>query len=329
MQKVLVTGATGFIGTHLVKALVKNNYLVCIFHRASSNLEAFLPLGSAVTYVQGDVVDKSSVDQVVQGKDYVFHLAGLISSSHKDKALMQKINIEGTKHIVEACLKHSIKRLIYVSSVVAVGASANKEILNEESVYDDRLNKLSYFDTKKQAEELVHFAVHEQHLPAIILNPSTVYGEGDVKKESRKLQKLAAMGKLPFYTQGGVSVVAVEDVVQAIISSITLGKIGQRYILSGENINIQNLLKCISSIAEVRGPFLKVPQFLFYILGFIGDLLSYIGISFPFTLEKVKVASLYHWFDSSKAQRELNFTPGSAKEAIAKSILWSKSNKFI
>ncbi|MBE8163434.1 MAG: SDR family NAD(P)-dependent oxidoreductase [Bdellovibrionaceae bacterium] len=329
MQKILVTGATGFIGTHLVKALVKKNYLVCILHRASSNLEAFLSLGSSVTYVQGDVTDPSSLDKAIQGKDYVFHLAGLISSSHKDKALMEKINVEGTRHVIQACLRHSIKRLIYVSSVVAVGASANKEILNEDSVYEDKLNKLSYFDTKKRAEELVRFAVQNENLPAVILNPSTVYGEGDVKKDSRKLQKLAAKGKLPFYTQGGVSVVGVENVVQAIINSTTLGKIGERYILSGENIEIQHLLQSISKAANVQSPFLKVPQFLFYILGFIGDILSYIKISFPFTLEKVKVASLYHWFDSTKAQKELNFTPGLAKEAIVKSVLWSKKNKFI
>lgn len=329
MKKVLVTGATGFIGTHLVKALVKNNYSVCILHRASSDLEVFSSLGSAVTYVQGDVVDQNSVDQAVEGQDYVFHLAGLISSSHKDKALMEKINVDGTRHVVKSCLKYSIKRLIYVSSVVAVGASFNKEVLDEDSVYEDKLNKLSYFDTKKRAEELVQFSVHNQNLPAVILNPSTVYGGGDVKKDSRKIQKLAAQGKFPFYTQGGVSIVAVEDVVQAIISSITLGKIGERYILSGENISIQNLLKCISNLAGVRSPFLKVPQVLFYILGFIGDVLSYLGLSFPFTLEKVKVASLYHWFDSSKAQKELNFKPGSAKEAITKSVLWSKENKFI
>lgn len=340
MQKVLVTGATGFLGVHLVKALVKNNYSVSILHRASSNLDPFLSLrssgssgsssvGPSIIYVQGDVTDKSSVDKVILGQDYVFHLAGLISSSRKDKVLMQKINVEGTKNIVASCVRHSVKRLIYISSVVTIGASTNKEILNEESVYDDKLNKLSYFDTKKQAEELVHFAVHNQNLQAIVLNPSTVYGEGDVKKESRKLQKLAAIGKLPFYTQGGVSVAAVEDVVQAMINSISMGKIGERYILAGENIDIQNLLNCISNISKVRGPFLKVPQFLFYILGFMGDLLSYVGISFPFTIEKVKVASLYHWFDSSKAQRELNFTSRPAKEAIKKSVLWSKKNKFI
>ncbi|MBE8221607.1 MAG: NAD-dependent epimerase/dehydratase family protein [Bdellovibrionales bacterium] len=329
MKKVLVTGATGFIGTHLVSALVKNNYLVCILHRASSNLEAFLDFGPAVTYVSGDITNQESINSAVKDKDYVFHLAGLISSSRKDKNLMKKINVDGTKYIIDACLKHSVKKLIYVSSVVAVGASSNKEILNEESVYDDKLNSLSYFDTKKQAEELVLFAVHNQNLPAVILNPSTVYGEGDIKKESRKLQKLAAMGRLPFYTQGGVSVVDIKDVVNAIINSITLGKIGSRYILSGENIEIKNLLECISDISGTRAPFLKVPQFLFYILGFIGDILSYLKISFPFTLEKVKVASLYHWFDSHKAKKELGFTTGTAKDAIKKSILWSKKNNFI
>lgn len=329
MKKVLVTGATGFIGTHLVKALVKSNYSVFILHRASSNLEAFLNFGSKINYILGDVSDKKSVEQAVESCDYVFHLAGLISSSRKDKSLMEKINVQGTRNIISACVKFSVQRLIYISSVVTVGASVEPAVLNEESVYEDDLNKLSYFDTKKRAEDLVCFAIKNQNLPAIILNPSTVYGEADVKKPSRKLQKLAAQGHLPFYTQGGVSVVGIKAVVEAMLNSINMGRVGERYILSGENISIKELLKCISSLAGSKPPFVKVPQIIFYILGVLGDLLSYLGLSFPFTVEKVKVASLYHWFDSSKAQKELNFKPGLAKEAIAESIAWSKQNRFI
>lgn len=329
MKKVLLTGATGFIGTHLLKALVKNNYQVCILHRASSNLEAFSSLGSQITYIKGDILDSDTLDAAIKDKDYVFHLAGLISSSRKDKKLMEAVNVSSTKKIIYFCLKHSVKRLIYLSSVVSVGASQDKIILNEDSVYDDSLNALSYFDTKKRAEELVFFAAKNKNLPAIILNPSTVYGPGDVKKASRKLQKLAAMGKLPFYTNGGVSVVGIDEVVEAIINSITKGRIGERYILSGENISIKNLLKQISNLAGTRPAFLKIPNFIFFLLGFVGDLLAYIGVNFPFTIEKVKVASLYHWFDSSKAQKELNFKPKTAKQAITKSITWSKENKFI
>lgn len=329
MKKVLVTGATGFIGVHLVRALVKSQYQVCILHRASSSLEAFSNLDSAISYIQGDVVSSQTVNQAVEGCDYIFHLAGLISSSRKDKKLMEEINVTGTQNIIEACVKFSIKRLIYVSSVVAVGASSHPEVLNEGSVYEESLNQLSYFDTKKRAEELVYFSIHNQNLPAIILNPSTVYGEGDVQKTSRKLQKLAALGRLPFYTQGGVSVVGIDEVIEAMLNSISMGKIGERYILSGENISIKTLLEYISELAGTRAPFIKVPQILFYILGFFGDLLTYIGLSFPFTLEKVKVASLYHWFDSLKAQKELNFKPSLAKSSLAKSVKWSKKNGFI
>ena len=322
-MKVLVTGASGFLGNGLCKVLCEKGWQIHCLVRPSSDKNSLENLKN-LQFHTGDVTDLDSFQQAAQGVDLIFHLAGMVSHSKKQWEIMQKVNVQGTAHAIEVCRTQGAK-LIHISSVVAVGASTKPVTLNEDSAYDPKLSQMGYFHTKKQAEILVQEACKKGDISAVILNPSTIYGPGDMKKQSRKVQEKVAHGRFLFYTSGGVSVVDIDSVVSACLTAIEKGKNGERYILSGENIRIKKLFSLIAQAAGVKPPFIHLNNFLLYSLGFIGSTLQKVGISFPVSLESARLASLYHWFDNSKAKKELDFTPTTAQQAIEQSIQhWKK-----
>ena len=323
-MKILVTGATGFIGGQLVKGLVQGGHQVCIFRRDQSDCSELS--GLDIEHFVGDIRDLQSLKEATQGIEIVCHLAGLVGYSRAMRPLMEQINVVGTQNVIQACLTNNVQRLIHMSSVVTVGASMDKEVLDEDSEYTLSRFNLGYFETKREAERLVQRAVAENGLDAVILNPSTVYGAGDARKGSRTIQLKIARGKFPFYTSGGVSITAVEEVVGVVISAMRRGRTGERYILSGENILIKDLFIMIAKEAESTEPSIRLPKPLLYTLGFFGDFLEKRGKRVPINLENARIATMYHWFDSSKAQRELGFRPRPAEESIARSVQWMRDH---
>lgn len=328
MPKVLVTGANGFLGSWVVRRLVDEGHEVYSLVRKSSDLSELH--GVATRFVHGDVTDLHSLLQAFQEMDSVFHLAGLIAYKRSERAMMEKINVVGTQNVIEACRATGIRRLVHLSSVVAVGAGFSPEqILNEDSDYNMSHLDLGYFETKHKAEILVHEACQNGRLDAVILNPSTIYGPGDARKGSRKTQLKVAQGKFKFYTSGGVNVVAVEDAVDGIISAWKKGRTGERYILAGENLRIRSLFEIIAREAGHPAPHWLLPSAVLHGLGIAGDLMSAAGMNAPFSRENAWTATLFHWFDSSKAQRELDFKPRAAEIAISQSVKWMKDNGLL
>jgi dihydroflavonol-4-reductase len=185
---------------------------------------------------------------------------------------------------------------------------------------------LGYFETKRQAEELVVEACHQNRIQATIINPSTIYGPGDAKKGSRAVQVKVARGRFPFYPSGGVNVIHIQDVVDAAIRAWEVGRQGERYILSGENLRIQQLFQLIARAANVPAPRWPLPKPAILTIGYIGDLLEKINIRGPLNSENAWAAVLFHWFDNSKAKRELNLNPRPAAIAIQESVHWMRDN---
>ncbi len=328
MAKVLITGANGFLGSWVVKALLAEGHEVFALVRKTSDLSQLE--GLSCEYRYGDVTDKASLKNAFIGMDSIFHLAGLISYRTADRQQMELVNVNGTKNVVDIVTDLRIRRLVYLSSVVAVGAGFNpQQILNEQSPYNLKNLNLGYFETKHLAELLVLKAVKEKRIDAVILNPATIYGPGDAKKASRKNQVRVAQGAFPFYTSGGVSVVDIEDVVSGILSGWVRGRSGERYILSGENILIKDLFSMIAHEAGKKPPRLLLPKWTLQLLGSFGDFANSHGWSTSLSREQAYTATLYHWFDSSKAQRELDFRPRTAQISIAKSVKWMKENGLI
>jgi len=221
---VLVTGASGFVGSWLVRELVKRGEEVRVLCRPQSRLEDLEGLDIQKRF--GDVTDPESLREAVTGTDTVFHLAGVVGYSRAMRAQMEAVNVRGTKNVVEAMRFAPQAKLVYMSSVVAVGASFDGVPLNENSPFNLHRLDLGYFETKLAAEEVVREACRRGKLHAVMLNPSTIYGPADAKKGSRKTQLKVAQGKFPFYTSGGVSIVSVHDVVAAVLRARDVGRSG-------------------------------------------------------------------------------------------------------
>lgn len=326
-MKVLVTGASGFIGGWLCRRLVAEGLNVTALVRNASDVTELESLG--VSFVYGDVCDLDSLLKAFEGMDAVFHLAGVIGYSSEMRPLMERVNVFGTRQVLKACRQKNIKKMLYMSSVVAVGASKIPTPLTEEFKYNLKDLDLGYFETKKRAEDLVLEAQARSDIDAIIVNPATTYGYKDALKGSRKTQVKVAQGNFPFYPYGGVNVVGIEDLMDGIWLAWTKGTPGERYILGGENLTIKELFTMIAEEAGVPPPFIPLPKWLLYIVGYIGDLLVSFGKKGPITLENAKTATLFHWFDCSKARRELGFSPRSAREAIKNSVQWMRDQNLL
>lgn len=326
MMKVLVTGANGFLGYHLVRKLSMLNYEVKAMVRDASDISTLSELKCEI--VKADILDFENLLTCAQNVDVVFHVAGAMSSSQKDNQRLFDVNVTGVKNIIRVCSELKIKRLIHVSSVVSVGVNLKETdpLLTEESFNITKELNFSNYDTKRIGEELVLSSAKNGKVDAVVVNPGLIYGSGDAKKIIRKGNIKAARGRLPFYTSGGVNIVAVEDVVEGMIAAIKIGKSGQRYLLTGSNITIKELLTTISKSAGARPPFIKLPSSLLKFLSVIHD---FLGLKGQLSKENIFSATTFHWYDHSKAKKELNFHPMDYKRAIANSVNWMKENNYL
>ncbi len=327
-MKVLVTGATGFLGQWLTRRLLDEGFEVRVLVRSRTKLDELETLKLDVA--EGDVTNLESLETACRGVDGVFHLAGLIAYSKAQRSAMEQVNVQGTKNVIKAIQKNGQARLLHLSSVTAVGAGFTpQEILNEHSDYNIRHLNLGYFETKHDAELAVFNEVRVGRLDAVAINPSTIYGPGDAKKGSRGAQLKVARGSFPFYPPGGVNIVHVDDVVDLCTKVFRTGKSGDRTIASGENLSIHDTFNRIAAFAGVKPPSIALPRFALFAAGRVGDFLESVGSKGPINTENAWTSVLYHWFSNDKAKREFGFNPRPANEALEASVRWSRDNGFL
>lgn len=318
MKKVLVTGASGFLGGYLTRELVRLQYDVTVLVRDPAWKQ------DGVRVVVGNILDVQSLSQALEGQEAVFHLAALVALKRSERKSCFDLSIQGTQNVVEACKKAKVKRLVHVSSVVSIGASLTPDrSLNEGAENILKGKGFSNFDAKLKAEEIVLAAANRGEIDAVVVNPSMIFGAGDAKKAARKGNVLAAKGKLPFYPPGGINVVAVEDVVDGMIRALEKGKSGERYILSGENMTFKEVLTLYSTLAGAKPPRSAMSASALKMAGRLADSLK---LNSSLSYETALAATLYHWFDHSKATQELGFSPRPAREAIENSVKWILSH---
>lgn len=325
-MKVLITGATGFVGLKLVEYLSAQGLDVRVLVRDVNKAKEFSP---KVEIYKGDVTEIESLYKATQDIDSVFHLAGVVGYTKAQRKEMDRVNVQGTQNVIDAMEKNKVRKILHFSSVVAVGSSFTPTPMNEDSEFNLHHLNLGYFETKLEAEKRVKSAFKQGKFDAVIVNPSTIYGYGDATKGSRKFQIKAAQGKLPVCPPGGVNVIAVEDVCECTLKAWKSGRSGERYILSGENLTLKTLFTMIAKEANVPPPKLELPKNLLLAVGKAGDLLEKINLKGPMSSENAWTSVLYHWFDNSKAKRELQLNPKPATFAIHNSIRWMRDNKLI
>lgn len=317
----MVTGAGGFIGSYLAKSLATEVEVRAMFHgRALPD-----PLAQVVTPTKADLTDPVALIDLCRDVSTVFHCAAVVGHSRRDNELMRRVNAEGTKNILDAAINAGVKNFVYVSSCVTVGASDSPGApLDEESPQTLSRYNLGYVASKTAGETLVLDAARVGKIRGVVVNPSVVYGAGDMLKDSRAPQRAVCAGKMVCYPVGGVSVVAVEDVVDGILGAWRKGRAGERYLLTGENMTIKELFSAIADCAGVRAPWVRIPTSVLRTLGVVGDGANRLGIPFPIDSDSAITATLYYWYTSEKARREFGFQARSARSAIASSVAFNR-----
>ncbi|MBK9295032.1 MAG: SDR family NAD(P)-dependent oxidoreductase [Oligoflexia bacterium] len=326
-MKVLVTGANGFLGSWIVKGLNKKNFEVFILHRKTSDLSAL----KSINYKSfiGDITDIESLKEAMRGMDVVFHVAGLVSYKHNERAQMQHVNVNGTANVVEACIANKVKRLVHTSSIVTIGAGLDEQILNEDSPYNLTKYNLGYYETKKAAEDVVLKACKKNLIDAVVVNPSTMFGPGDATKSSRQKYLKVARGEFDYYPSGGVNILDVEDAVDGHILALEKGRSGERYILGNDNIYIKDLFDMFALACNSKPPSKKLSKFVLRSIFYLGSTMARLGLNVPFSYESAMIGSMYHWYSHEKAKKELGFNPRPAKQAILKSVQWCKEQNLL
>jgi nucleoside-diphosphate-sugar epimerase len=295
-ELMLVTGGTGLVGSHLITALVNRGKRVRAIYRSS------VPQfdgSDKVEWVQSDILDILSLEDVMQGVDQVYHCAAVVSFSPKQVALLQHTNIEGTANVVNACLDAGVKKLLFVSSVAALGRIRKDVMVNETMNWSKETSNSEYGKTKYLAEMEVWRAAAEG-LPSVVVNPTIILGESDWTKGSTKIFK-TIHDEFPWYTDGVSGFVDVHDVVRAMMMLMESDIIGQRYILNGDNIPYKQLFDLIAGCFGKKAPYKKVTPFLAELVWrYEGMKGMFTGIDPLLTKETASTAQAKVYFDNSK-----------------------------
>ena len=324
----LVTGATGFVGSAVVRALLECGHRVRVLARPGGDRRNLA--GLSVELAEGAMEDAPALARAVARCRYLFHVAADYRLWVPDPKTMFGANVEGTRELMSAALSAGVGRIVYTSSVATLGlvpgGAADEDT---PSRFADLIGP--YKQSKFRAEEVVRQLVGERQLPAVIVNPSTPVGPRDRKPTpTGRLILEAARGHLPGFVDTGLNIVHVDDVAAGHLAAAELGRIGDRYILGGENLALAEILAEVARKVGRRPPRLKVPHAMAYAVALAAELTARVSGRAPFTtLDGVRMAKKKMYFSSAKASRELGYRPRPAREAIADAVAWFAANGYL
>ncbi|MBO6036732.1 MAG: NAD-dependent epimerase/dehydratase family protein, partial [Acetobacter sp.] len=269
----LVTGATGFVGSAVARILHDRGHSLRLMVRKGSDLRNIAELSAEI--VDGDLLRPDTFERAVKGCRYVFHVAADYRLWVPDPAPMMTANVEGTRLLMRAALNARVERIVYCSSVAALGLIGDGSIADETTPIREHAVIGVYKRSKYRAEQEVLRLIREQSLPAIIVNPSTPVGPRDIKPTPTGQMILdCAAGRMPAYVDTGVNIVHVDDVAIGHALALEQGKIGEKYILGGENFLLHDLFDMVSRIAHVAPPRVRLSQEVIWPVAVVSEWLS-------------------------------------------------------
>jgi dihydroflavonol-4-reductase len=314
----LVTGGTGFLGAHLVKQLVERGERVRVLTRGrSAELEEL-----GVETVQGDVVRDLeggvTLERALDGCDRVYQLAGFVSRNPDDAQRMMRVHVDGTRRVLEASARAKVKRVVLASTSGTIAVSREEKILDETAPYPlDIVSGWPYYLSKIYQEKLAFDLAATLSLDLVVVNPSLLLGPGDLRDSSTGDVKRFLRKEIPVVPPGGINFVDARDAALATIVAMEKGRRGERYLLGGPNWSIEEYFGRLERISKVRRPRLKLPSKLQErAAGFLAHAYRALDKTPPIERIDVEMAQVYWWCDSSKAERELEFTSRDPAETL-------------
>jgi dihydroflavonol-4-reductase len=324
----LVTGATGFVGSHVARQLVNQGHTVRIFARKTSNAEILADL--PVERADGDLRDARSIEQAMRGIRRVFHVAADYRLWTPRPEEIYETNVEGTRRLLETAHRAGVERIVYTSTVATIAVPRQGALPNEET-QSDIGEMIGHYKRSKFLAEQEAIQAAAAGVPVVIVNPTAPVGPGDWKPTPTGRIILDFLnGKMPAYVDTGLNVVAVEDVAAGHLLAAEKGRIGERYILGARNMTLKQILDALSVITGRPAPRVRLPHVVALAAGYADEFISRLrGREPQIPVEGVKMSRHRMFVDSDKAERELGYKPGSVEAALERAVRWYESHGYI
>jgi dihydroflavonol-4-reductase len=323
-----VTGATGFVGSHVARALAAQGADLRLLVRSGSDLRNIQELQAE--RVMGDLRDAASLKKAVTGCDVVFHVAADYRLWVRDPDEMYRSNVEGTKAILEAARESKVRRVVYTSSVATMGFQSNGHLANEESPVSLANMIGPYKRSKYMAEELA-IEAGKSGMDVVVVNPTTPVGERDIKPTpTGRIVVDFLKKKFPAYVDTGLNLVDVAECAQGHIAALEKGRSGERYILGGENLTLKQILDRLADITGLPSPKIKVPYVVALATGVVDQVVTgYIRNREPrATIDAVRMGRKKMFVSSGKAEHDLGWKTVPVDAALRRAVEWFRANGY-
>lgn len=323
-MKILITGATGLVGSTVARQFLAENHTVFALFRPGSDRSLLADIENKIQWIEGDVLDISSLEKAIEDVEYVVHTAAVVSFVPRDRKMMYKVNMEGTANVVNVCLKYEIKKLCHVSSIAALGRPDSRKIIggqdlviDEEQRWEESPENSEYAKSKHLAELEVWRGMAEG-LNAVIVNPTLILGEGDWSKSSTQIFRYVYQEK-PFYTEGIANYVDVQDVARAVVALLFSDISGERFLLNAGSISYQSLFNNIADAMGKKRPSFKVGPGLAAIIWRIEAVRTWlIGTKPLITKETAQSSARRFRYDNGKIKKTIGFEFQPIEKTIAR-----------
>jgi dihydroflavonol-4-reductase len=328
-DKVLVTGASGFVGSAVARCLVEAGFSVRALVRSRSP-RAHLA-GLDLDFCEGDLRDRKSLERATAGTRHVFHVAADYRLWARDPREIFAANVEGTRNLMEEAMRAGVERVVYTSSVATLGLRGDGAAADESVPLREEQGIGAYKRSKIAAERLVESMIAERGLAAVIVNPSTPIGPCDVRPTpTGRIIVEAAKGHIPAFVDTGLNLVHVDDVASGHLAALRQGTIGERYILGGQNVSFSQMLADVAGLVGRRRPRVRLPWWAPIPVAFAAEAVANLTGREPFaTLDGVHMAKHRMFFASTKAEQALAYRSRPYARGLEDAVRWFRDNGYL
>ncbi len=332
-MKAFVTGATGFVGSHVARVLAGQGADLRLLVRSSSDLKNIQNLNAE--RVTGDLRDPNILETAISGCDVVFHVAADYRLWIRDPDQMYRSNVEGTRAILEAARKNRVRRVVYTSSVATMGFTSNGHPANEDSpvALENMIGhyKRSKFMAEQVALDAGRKDIGGERMDVVVVNPTTPVGEQDIKPTpTGRIIVDFLKKKFPAYVDTGLNLVDVRECARGHVAALEKGRSGERYILGGENLTLKQILDKLSAITGLPSPKVRVPYAVALLAGVVDEMVTgrILRREPRATIEAVQMSRKKMFVTSGKAVRELGWKVVPVKDALGRAVEWFRANGY-
>ena len=327
-MKILLTGADGFLGTNITHELIERGYKVRAFIQPGRSTELLDDLD--IEKIIGDILNPEEIAEAAKGCDALIHAAANTSIWPSRSEIVCKVNIEGTKNVIEAALAAKVKRMVYIGTANTFGFGDKENPGCEKNPYNATKYKMDYLDSKYEAHLHVVDAIKNKELPCVIVNPTFMFGPYDSKPSSGAMIVGVYQQRVPGYTQGGRNFIKVKDAATGVANALTMGEIGECYILGNINLTYKEIFSKIAKITGAKAPRIQLPSWIVLLFGMLNSAKSAITRKAPtVSYQMAKISTDKHFFSAQKAVTHLALPQNPIEEGITECFEWMKKHGYL